>query len=151
MNASGPLPDWLQTTFPKLQVTLHNQQDQTARIASGSNPSDAMIVVPCTVKTLAGIAHGYANNLIERAADVMLKERRPVVLVLREAPYSLIHLRNMTAVTEAGGTILPASPAFYQKPESFDDLGDFIAQRALSLCGIEVDLFERWDGQNIKK
>jgi 4-hydroxy-3-polyprenylbenzoate decarboxylase len=105
-----------------------------------------MIVVPCTAKTLAGITHGYATNLIERAADVILKERRPLVLVLREAPYSLIHLRNMTAVTEAGATILPASPAFYQRPESFDDLGDFIAQRALSLVGIEVELFERWKG-----
>jgi 4-hydroxy-3-polyprenylbenzoate decarboxylase len=122
----------------------HGHRDQTAPIASGSDPADGMIVVPCTVKTLAGIAQGYATNLIERAADVMLKERRRLVLVVREAPYNLIHLRNMQQVAEAGGSILPASPAFYARPETFDDLGDFIAQRALGLVGIDVDLFRRW-------
>ena len=132
------------------QIRVHKHTDQTAPIASGSDAADGMIIVPCTAKSLAGIAHGYATNLIERAADVMLKERRPLVLVFREAPYSLIHLRNMTLATEAGARILPASPAFYQQPETFDDLGDFIAQRALSLVGIEVDLFDRWEGPTVE-
>ena len=143
----GSLSEWLKSTVaPGASGTLetHNHQDQTASIASGSSPRDAMIVVPCTVKTLAGIAHGYASNLIERAADVMLKEKRPLVLVVRETPIHLIHLKNMVSVTEAGGAIVPASPAFYQKPECFDDLGDFIAQRALALVGIKVDLFQAW-------
>jgi 4-hydroxy-3-polyprenylbenzoate decarboxylase len=82
--------------------------------------------------------------LIERAADVMLKERRPLVLVPREAPYSLIHLKNMVTVTEAGGVVLPASPAFYQRPKDFDDLGDFIAARVLKLFGIDLDLYPKW-------
>jgi 4-hydroxy-3-polyprenylbenzoate decarboxylase len=103
-----------------------------------------MIVVPCTTKTLSGIAHGASTTLIERAADVCLKERRPVILVLREAPLSLVHLRNATAATEAGAVILPASPAFYQKPKTFDDLGDFIAGRVLGLLGIDQDLFPAW-------
>ena len=105
-----------------------------------------MIVVPCTMKTLAGIAHGMARNLIERAADVVLKERRRLVVVPREAPYSLVHLRNMVAVTEAGGVVLPASPGFYQRPSTFDDLGDYVAARALSLCGVESSLFPGWEG-----
>ena len=146
---AGTIPEWLSAELEDVrpdQIRMHKNTDQTAPIASGSSVADGMIVVPCTAKTLSGITHGYATNLIERAADVILKERRPLVLVLREAPYSLIHLRNMTAVTEAGATILPASPAFYQQPESFDDLGDFIAQRALSLVGIDVELFDRWNG-----
>ena len=149
---AGSIPEWLCAELgddvrPD-QLRMHKHGDQTAPIASGSEVADGMIVVPCTAKTLAGIANGYATNLIERAADVILKERRPLVLVFREAPYSLIHLRNMTLATEAGASILPASPAFYQQPENFDDLGDFIAQRALSLLGIGVDLFPRWSGRD---
>lgn len=143
----GSIEEWLRRSFgTAVDLRLHSHLDQTACIASGSDPADGMIVVPCTVKTLAGIAAGYATNLIERSADVLLKERRPLVLVLREAPYSLIHLRNMVAVTEAGGTVLPASPAFYQGPETFDDLGDFIAQRALALVGVKTELFKPWQG-----
>lgn len=143
----GTLEAWLSRSFgAEARLRFHGHQDQTAGIASGSNPADGMIVVPCTVKTLAGIAGGHATNLIERAADVVLKERRPLVLVVREAPYNLIHLRNMMTVTEAGATVLPASPAFYQKPETFEDLGDFIAQRALSLVGVRAALFDAWDG-----
>jgi len=128
------------------RVEVHGHLDQAAPIASGSGKVDGMIVTPCSMKTLAGIAHGSASNLIERAADVVLKERRRLVLVPREAPYSLIHLRNMVAVTEAGGIIVPASPAFYGKPKSFDDLGDFIAARALQLLDIDSGLVAPWDG-----
>jgi 4-hydroxy-3-polyprenylbenzoate decarboxylase len=128
------------------QLEIYGVTDQTAPIASGSGGVDGMAVVPCTMKTLAGIAHGAASNLIERAADVVLKERGRLILVPREAPYGLIHLRNMVAVTEAGAVVLPASPAFYQQPRTFDDLGDFIAQRVLKLLGIEAELSPRWSG-----
>lgn len=119
-------------------------RDIGARPASGSTPSDGMAIVPCSMKTLAGIAHGYTSNLIERAADVALKERRRLVLVPRETPLSLIHLRNMTAVTEAGAIVLPASPGLYQRPQTLDELGAFIAGRILALFGVEHGLFKGW-------
>lgn len=125
-------------------VVRHDVRDLGAPISSGSFRTRGMIVAPCTTKTLAGIATGFSSNLIERAADVCLKERRPLLLVVREAPLSLVHLRNMAAVTEAGGVIVPASPGFYQRPHSFEDLGDFIAGRLLNLLGIEQNLFEPW-------
>ena len=124
----------------------HSVNDLTRSIASGSSPVGGMIVVPCSAKTLSGIAHGSSSNLIERSADVVLKERQPLVLVVRETPLNLIQLRNMVAVAEAGAVVLPAMPAFYQKPKSFDDLGDFIAGRALSLLGLDHELFEPWMG-----
>ncbi len=127
-------------------LTVHGHQDQSAPIASGSCQVDGMVVVPCSMKTLSGIAHGSASNLIERAADVTLKERRTLVLVPRESPMSLIHLRNLVAAAEAGAAIVPASPAYYQKPTSFDDLGDFIAARVLSVLGVQSELFARWQG-----
>ena len=120
--------------------------DLACTLASGSVPADGMVVVPCSVKTLSGIARGASGNLIERAADVALKERRPLVLVPRETPLNLIQLRNLTAAAEAGATIVPAMPAFYQKPRTFDDLGDFIAGRVCNLLNIEHDLFPSWPG-----
>ena len=120
--------------------------DLACTIASGSAPVDGMVVLPCSMKTLAGIAHGLASNLIERAADVTLKERRSLILVPRETPLNLIQLRNMTAAAEAGAVIVPAMPAFYQQPETFDDLGDFIAGRVCDLLGIDHELFPRWSG-----
>ena len=124
----------------------HGVNDLTRAISSGSSPVSGMVVVPCSAKSLAAIAHGTSSNLIERSADVTLKERRPLVLVIRETPMNLIQLRNMVTVAEAGGAVLPAMPAFYQKPKNFDDLGDFIAGRALSLLGVDHELFERWTG-----
>ena len=120
--------------------------DLACTLASGSVPVDGMAVVPCSAKTLSGIARGAAGNLIERAADVTLKERRPLVLVPRETPLNLIQLRNLATVAEAGGIIVPAMPAFYQKPRTFDDLGDFIAGRVCNLLRIEHDLFPSWPG-----
>jgi 4-hydroxy-3-polyprenylbenzoate decarboxylase len=125
---------------------IADYRDIGARPASGSAPYHGMVICPCSMKTIAGIAAGYTSNLIERAADVTIKERRRLIVVPREAPYSLIHLRNMTAITEAGGIVLPASPAFYQKPKSFDDLGRFIAGRILALLGLSQNLFQAWEG-----
>lgn len=155
LGASGDtFLDWFRANHPEVVaaeaagVTLrvHHFQDQAAPIASGSGHVDGMAIVPCSMKTLAGVAHGMASNLIERAADVMLKERRPLVIVPREAPYNLLHLRNMTSVLEAGGRVVPASPAFYQRPRTFDDLGDFIAQRVLTQLGVDVALVPAWTG-----
>ena len=128
------------------RVNVHQIGNMAAPVASGSVDLRGMVVVPCSMKYLANIAHGASGNLIERAADVTLKERRPLILVPRETPMNLIHLRNMTAAAEAGAAILPAMPAFYQKPETFDDLADFIAGRILNLLGIEHDLFPPWTG-----
>ena len=125
--------------------------DLAATIASGSVPLDGMAVVPCSVKTLSSVARGAANSLIERAADVSLKERRPLVLVVRETPLNLIQLRNMVAVAEAGAVVLPAMPAFYQQPQTFDDLGDFIAGRVCNILQIKHQLFPAWEGPQAQK
>ena len=126
------------------RVVRYNENDLGAPISSGSYPVRGMVVVPCSTKTLSGIAHGSSLNLIERAADVTLKERRTLVVVPRETPVNLLHLRNMIAVTEAGGVVIPASPGFYQKPETFEDLADFIAGRVLNLFGLRQNLFTPW-------
>ena len=127
-------------------MALHPLKNLAATLASGSSQSDGMVVVPCSMKTLASIAHGLSRNLIERAADVALKERRPLIIVPRETPMNLIQLRNMVAVAEAGAVVVPAMPAFYQGPETFDDLADFVVGRILSLLGIEHDLYPAWEG-----
>ncbi len=128
------------------ELREHSVGDLTCPLASGSVRTDGMVVVPCSTKTLSGIARGASSNLIERAADVALKERRPLILVVRETPLNLIQLRNLTAVAEAGAIVLPAMPAFYQKPRTFDDLGDFIAGRICNLLRIEHELFPSWEG-----
>jgi polyprenyl P-hydroxybenzoate/phenylacrylic acid decarboxylase-like protein len=106
-----------------------------------------MAIVPCSMKSLAGVAHGLSRNLVERAADVMLKERRPLVIVPRETPMSLPQLKNMVLCAEAGATILPAMPAFYQLPQSLDDLADFMAGKILGSLGLDHNLYPKWTGQ----
>ena len=128
-------------------IIVHSNRDLGAAIASGSHGCSGMAIVPCSMKTLAGVAHGLSRSLIERAADVMLKERRPLVLVPRETPMSLPELRNMVACAEAGATVLPAMPAFYQRPRTIDDLADFIAGKILSAFGFEQQLFEPWKAE----
>lgn len=129
----------------KGELTEYRFGDLAATIASGSVRTDGMVVIPCSMKTLSAIAHGASSSLIERAADVTLKEGRPLVLVPRETPLNIIHLRNLLAAAEAGARIVPAMPAFYQKPSTFDDLADFIAGRVLNLLGMDQDLFTPWD------
>jgi 4-hydroxy-3-polyprenylbenzoate decarboxylase len=128
-------------------LTLHSNRDLGATIASGSHGCSGMAIVPCSMKTLASVAHGLSRNLVERAADVMLKEKRRLVIVPRETPMSLPQLRNMVLCAEAGAMILPAMPAFYQQPKSFDDLADFMAGKILSALGFEHDLYPPWTGQ----
>jgi flavin prenyltransferase len=128
-------------------VTLHGNRDLGATIASGSHRCSGMAIVPCSMKTLAGVAHGLSRNLVERAADVMLKERRRLVIVPRETPMSLPQLKNMVLCAEAGATILPAMPAFYQQPASIDDLADFMAGKILSALGFDHDLYPPWTGR----
>ncbi|HYN06799.1 MAG TPA: UbiX family flavin prenyltransferase [Vicinamibacterales bacterium] len=123
---------------------LHSNRDLGATLASGSHRCEAMVIVPCSMKTLAGVAHGLSRNLIERAADVMLKERRRLVLVPRETPMSLPALRNMVTCAEAGAMILPAMPAFYQHPQTIDDLAAFLAGKILNALGFEQQLFPPW-------
>lgn len=118
--------------------------DFTAPFASGSNPPDAMVVVPCSMGTLARIASGIADNLVTRTADVMLKERRPLVLVPRESPLNLIHLQNMERVLLAGATLVPAMPAFYHNPQSIPELVDSVVARVLDHLGISNCLVRRW-------
>ena len=127
-------------------LTLHSNRDLGATIASGSHGCSGMAIVPCSMKTLAAVAHGLSRNLIERAADVMLKERRPLVIVPRETPMSLPQLRNMVLCAEAGATVLPAMPAFYQMPKTLDDLADFMTGKILSALGFAHDLYPAWQG-----
>jgi len=128
-------------------MTLHSNRDLGATIASGSHGCSGMAIVPCSMKTLAAVAHGLSRNLIERAADVMLKEKRRLVIVPRETPMSLPQLRNMVLCAEAGAMILPAMPAFYQQPKTLDDLADFMAGKVLSALGFEHSLYPAWTGQ----
>jgi len=127
-------------------VELFGDDDRGGRPASGSARTRGMVICPCSMATLAGIAAGNSRSLIERAADVVLKERRRLVLVPREAPLSLLHLRNMVAVTEAGATVIPASPGFYHRPKSIGQLVDFVVQRVVDHLGVEADLVPRWAG-----
>ena len=129
-----------------LADAVYSVRDVGACVASGSFHSHGMIIVPCSMKTLGSVAHGLCDNLISRAADVMLKERRRLVLMVRETPFNLAHLRNMTAVTEMGGIIFPPLPALYQKPPSIAAMVDHTVGRALDLLGLQQSLAPQWQG-----
>ena len=131
-----------------MATCVHRSSDIAASISSGSFRSSGMIVAPCSMKTVSGIATSYSDNLLLRAADVMLKDRRPLVLLVRETPMHLGHLRLLVKVAEMGGIVMPPVPAFYHRPTSLQDIVDHTLNRALDLLGVELeqDLFERWQG-----
>jgi len=131
------------TDYEKLPFTIYNKSDFFAPFASGSAKFDTMIVCPCSMGTLARIASGISNDLTTRAADVILKERKKLILVTRDTPLSLIHINNMKTVTEAGGIICPASPSFYSQPKTFEALASTVIDRVLDLCGLEQKTY-RW-------
>jgi 4-hydroxy-3-polyprenylbenzoate decarboxylase len=126
------------------QLQVFGREQWTAPVASGSNPAQAMVVCPCTASTLSAIANGASNNLLERAADVMLKEQRKLILVVRETPFSAIHLENMLKLARLGVVIMPACPGFYQRPESIDEIVDFMVARVLDHLGVSHELGPRW-------
>ena len=128
-------------------VRVFDDKDRGAEPASGSARTGGMVICPCSMGTVAAIAHGTSRSLIERAADVVLKERRRLILVPRETPLSLVHLRNLTLATEAGAVVLPAAPGFYHKPRQVSDLVDFVVQRVLDHLGLEIQLLKRWQGK----
>lgn len=131
--------DWSSvTTFP--------DDDRGAKPASGSAKWSGMVICPCSMGTVSAIAHGSSRSLVERAADVALKERRRLVVVPRETPLSLVHLRNLTALTEAGGIVVPAAPGFYHRPAAISDLVDFLVQRVLDQLGLDIEIAPRWGG-----
>src|SRR5580658_4484773 len=129
-------------TFP-----LYAQQDFTAPFASGSGRYDTMIIIPCSMGTLGRIAHGISSDLITRAADVVLKERRKLICVVRDTPYNLIHIRNMEAITLAGGIICPATPSFYSRPATIEALAATVVDRVLDLAGMSIPTF-RWGNES---
>jgi len=134
-----------------LADVVHSVRDVGACVASGSFQSEGMIIAPCSMKTLGSVAHGLSDNLITRAADVMLKERRRLVLMVRETPFNLAHLRNMTSVTEMGGIVYPPLPALYQKPQSIEDMVDHTTGRVLDLFGIQQTLAPQWQGIKLQR
>lgn len=145
---TDPVGEWLDRAYGPAErpgsLVMHRDADLGASIASGSQRWDAMVVIPCSMKTLSGVARGSASNLIERSADVTLKERRPLILVPRETPLNLIHIENMRAAALAGATLVPAMPGFYYGPESLEDLADFLVGRVLSLLDVPHRLFRTW-------
>jgi 4-hydroxy-3-polyprenylbenzoate decarboxylase len=130
-----------------LADVTHHLADMGASVSSGSFLTEGMVVIPCSMRTLSGIAHGYGEHLVHRAADVILKERRKLVLVARETPLSAIHLENMLKLTRMGVTILPPMPAFYNHPQSVGDIVDHIVARVLDQFGLAAPFAKRWDGQ----
>ncbi|CAN7781073.1 UbiX family flavin prenyltransferase [Variovorax sp. LjRoot175] len=152
MSSSGALTasqeiDMKRAEIEALADVVHNVKDIGAAVSSGSFRTAGMVIAPCSMKTLASVAHGLADNLISRAADVILKERRRLVLMARETPFNLAHLRNMTAVTEMGGIVFPPVPAFYARPDSIEAMVDHTVGRVLDLFDIEHhDLVRRWAG-----
>ena len=125
-------------------ITMFPETDRGALPASGSRKTSGMVICPCSMGTVSAVAQGSSRSLVERAADVTLKERRKLVLVIRETPLSLIHLRNLTLATEAGAVVLPASPGLYHRPTRVEELVDFVVQRVLDQLGLEIDIAKRW-------
>ena len=154
ISASGALTalqelDMKRAEIEKLASVAHGVKDIGASIASGSFDADGMVIAPCSMKTLAAVALGLSDNLVARAADVMLKERRRLVLLVRETPLNLAHLRNMVAVTEMGAIVMPPVPAFYNRPKSIDDLVNHTVGRVLDLFDIShTHLLQRWQGMH---
>lgn len=148
LDLSGDLDKALQRLYDHLEISsgirLVHPEDLFCGAASGSSAPDAMVVCPCSMGTLARIANGISGNLIERSADVMLKERRPLLIVPRETPLSDIHLENMLKLSRAGARIIPAMPAFYSRPETALDLVDFMVGKIMDQLGIDNDLYTRW-------
>lgn len=136
-----------QTQESRGKLTCHGWADVSATIASGSFRSLGMVIIPCSMSTVAKVAHGLSSDLLERAADVILKEDRRLVVVPRETPFSLIHLRNLTALCEAGAKIVPAIPAWYHQPQTIEDLVDFVVERALEQLGVPSQLIPPWSGR----
>jgi len=130
-----------------VQIRIYENDDFTAPFMSGSNAYEAVIIIPCSVGKLSAIANGISGNLLERTADVALKEKRPLLLVIRETPLSLIHLENMVKVVKAGARVLPAMPAFYHHPKTIDDMVNFIVGKVLNLLRIEHNLLKGWRGE----
>ena len=151
LSASGVLTaaqelDATRAEIESLADVVHNARDIGAALSSGSFRTAGMVVAPCSMKTLAGIAHGLSDNLVSRAADVVLKERRRLVLMVRETPLNLAHLRNMTAATEMGAIVFPPVPAFYARPASLDDMVNHTVGRVLDLFDLDPGIVRRWQG-----
>ena len=151
VSDAGMLNAWQEYRLARKDIqsradVVHNVRDVGASIASGSFITQGMVIAPCSMKTLSCVAHAFSDNLITRAADVILKERRRLVLITREAPLNLAHLRNMVAVTEMGGVIFPPVPAFYSQANTIDDLVNHTVGRVLDLFGVEHETIKRWKG-----
>ena len=142
---SGTLDETIKKYMSYENLYIYNNHDIAARIASGSFVTDGMVVIPCTMASLSAIAHGNARSLIERAADVMMKEKRSLIIVPRETPLNSIHLRNMLILSDMGVSIIPAMPAFYQRPRNVDDLVAFMVGKVMDVMHLEHDLYNRYD------